>query len=234
MILIADCHASARHDNEDEFFACLEHLARTRHDVVFLGDILDFWIALPGYEHELHRRFLSWCQAESRRRVVGFVEGNHEFFLAHSHSAAFSFCSPDEHVDAAGRLFVHGDTVNSADRAYRRFRRVVKCPLIRWLEEHTPGATAIARMIKRRFEVRGRQWPRYFPEAQLDAYAQGWFDRGVQALYLGHFHQGRVIERPDGRVVQIIPAWQHDGLVGVLDGPGRVAEIRPWRDVPVA
>lgn len=231
MILIADCHASPRHGNEAEFFALLERVAQTPHDVVFLGDILDFWIALPRYEQDLHRRFLEWCRGESRRRSVGFVEGNHEFFLARSHGSAFSFCVPDEYVDSQGRLFVHGDTVNGSDRAYRRFRRVVKSPVLRWLEEHTPGAPAIARRIKRHFEVRNRSWPKYFPQEQVEAYAGQWFDRGARAVYMGHFHDGHVCQRPDGRVVQVIPAWCASGLVGVLEDAAGVAAVRPWRDL---
>lgn len=231
MILIADCHASRRHGNEAEFCALLERVGQTTHGVVFLGDILDFWIALPRHEQDLHRHFLEWCRSESRRRTVGFVEGNHEFFLAHSHGGSFSFCTTDEYVDGEGRLYVHGDTVNRSDRAYLRFRRLVKSPAMRWLEEHTPGARAIARAIKRRFEVRGRAWPKHFPQEHVDAFAQHWFDGGVQAVYMGHFHDSHVFGRPDGRVVQVIPAWYSTGLVGVLDGTSRVAALQPWRDL---
>jgi UDP-2,3-diacylglucosamine hydrolase len=234
MILIADCHASSRHGNEAEFAALLEHVARTTHDVVFLGDTLEFWIALPGYEEGLHGRFLDWCRRESTRRQVGFVEGNHEFFVAHRHAAAFSFCAADEYVDAAGRLFVHGDTINRADRSHRLLRCVVKSRPIRWAEQAVPGAPWVARVIKSHFEARRQNtMAKSYPEAQVQAYAQTWFARGVKAIYMGHFHDSRVIETPDGRLCQVVPTWCGTGLVGVLPENGGRAEVRHWREVPV-
>lgn len=233
MILIADCHASSRRGNEAEFFQMLEHIARTAHDVVFLGDTLEFWIALPGYEEALHRRFLDWCRHESSRRQVGFVEGNHEFFVAHRHAAAFSFCATDEYVDGAGHLFIHGDTVNRADRSQRLLRSVVKSRVIRWAEQIVPGATWVAKVIKSHFEARSQTQPKYFPEAQIQAFADAWFARGVKAVYMGHFHDARVEETPAGCICQVVPPWCGTGLVGVIADGGGQAEVRRWREIPV-
>lgn len=231
MILIADCHASPLRGNEAEFLALLEAISATPQDVVFLGDILDLWIALPTYEQDLHRRFLDWCRSESRRRRVGFVEGNHEFFVARRHADAFSFCSPAEHVDDQGRLYVHGDTVNGADKAYRLFRMVVRSPLVRWAEEVTPGAPAIARFIKRHLNRRREAMPKVYPADQVEAYAHGWFGRGVRTLYLGHFHEARQHETADGCLCQVIPAWCGSGLVGVVSPGNPRATARHWRDL---
>jgi UDP-2,3-diacylglucosamine pyrophosphatase LpxH len=232
MILIADCHASSRRGNEAEFAQMLEHLARTAHDVVFLGDILEFWIALPGYEQELHQHFLDWCRREAARRQVGFVEGNHEFFVAHRHATAFSFCVTDEYVDGAGRLFVHGDTVNRADRSHRLLRAVTKSRVLRWGEQVVPGATWIAKVIKAHFEARRHSQAKHYPQAEIQAYADAWFARGVKAVYLGHFHAGRVTETA-GRICQVVPSWCGSGLVGVIPEGGGQAEVRRWQEVPV-
>jgi UDP-2,3-diacylglucosamine pyrophosphatase LpxH len=232
MILIADCHASPRRGNEAEFAQLLDQLARTRHDVVFLGDILDFWIALPGYEKELHRHFLQWCQRESGRRQVGFVEGNHEFFVARQHATAFSFCAPDEHVDGAGRLFIHGDTINRADRSQRLLRAVVKSRLICWAEQVVPGATWVAKVIKSHFESRRPAMAKYYPEAQVQAFVHAWFARGVKAVYMGHFHEARVVEAPPGRICQVVPPWCGTDLVGVIPEGGGPAEIRRCQEIP--
>jgi UDP-2,3-diacylglucosamine pyrophosphatase LpxH len=233
MILIADCHASHRRGNEAEFVQMLEHLARTAQDVVFLGDILEFWIALPGYEEDLHRRFLDWCRRESGRRQVGFVEGNHEFFVARQHATAFSFCAPDEHLDGAGRLFIHGDTVNRADRSHRLLRGVTKSRVICWAEQVVPGATWIAKFIKNHFEARRQAMPKYFPEAQVKAFASACFARGVKAVYMGHFHEARVTTTPAGCLCQVLPPWCGTGLVGILSESGGQAAVRRWQDIPV-
>jgi UDP-2,3-diacylglucosamine pyrophosphatase LpxH len=229
MILIADCHASHQRGNEAEFLALLEAVAATSHDVVFLGDILDLWIALPQYEQDLHRRFLNWCRRESGRRTVGFVEGNHEFFVAHRHADAFSFCSPAEHVDGAGRLYVHGDAVNRADRGYLLFRAVTRSAFIRWAEQVTPGAPAIARFVKRHMNARREALPKVYPDAQVAAYAHAWHGRGVRTLYLGHFHEARIGATADGDLCQVLPAWCGSGLVGLVSPGCAQAQLVHWR-----
>jgi hypothetical protein len=79
--MIADAHISRTQGNVEAFFEMLAALEDGPSDVVFLGDIFDLWVALPRYENEQHRMFLSWCQRQKGHRRIGFVEGNHEFFL---------------------------------------------------------------------------------------------------------------------------------------------------------
>ncbi len=229
IVLVSDCHASAERGNEAEFLALLGSLAAGPHDVVFLGDILDLWIALPRYEQDLHARFLEWCRRECRRRVVGFVEGNHEFFVAQRHADAFSFCSSAESVDEEGRLFAHGDTVNRADLAYRAFRAVTRSAFVRWAEQTAPGGPAIARFLKRRLNARREALPKVFPAGQLEAYAEAWCRRGVRVLYLGHFHEARWGETGAGGFWQILPAWYGSGLVGLVSPGDPRARVVPWR-----
>jgi UDP-2,3-diacylglucosamine pyrophosphatase LpxH len=82
MIIIADAHIDEACGNDTDFFRMLHALENNDHDVVFLGDIFDLWIALPRYEKNSHRQFLSWCQEQKSHRSIGFIEGNHEYFVA--------------------------------------------------------------------------------------------------------------------------------------------------------
>jgi hypothetical protein len=71
MLIIADAHVDEAFDNTVDFFDMLVHIARTRHDVVFLGDTFDLWIGLRRYENALHRRFMQWCRKEKKNGFYG-------------------------------------------------------------------------------------------------------------------------------------------------------------------
>ena len=96
-ILVADSHL--RPGGEDAFFAMLDRI-RQYHPagVIFLGDIFELWIALDGYESDIHFRFLQWCREAKAQFEVGFIVGNHEFYLSHSHSDAFSWIDEKEYT----------------------------------------------------------------------------------------------------------------------------------------
>jgi len=110
MIIITDAHISEAKGNHTIFFKMLECLERNSQDLVFLGDIFDLWIALPRYEETIHRDFISWCRQQKNHRTIGYMEGNHEYFLASERATDFTWCSHDSWLlDDSGILFVHGD-----------------------------------------------------------------------------------------------------------------------------
>ena len=78
IFLVADAHLEDGQELDGEFSAMLEALSRTDCDVIFLGDIMDLWIAKPRYEKGCHEAFIRWCREEAAKRKVFFVEGNHE------------------------------------------------------------------------------------------------------------------------------------------------------------
>ena len=61
MIIIADAHVDAAGNNVSDFFQMLQAIEKTDHDVIFLGDIFDLWVALPRYEKDIHRAFSRRC-----------------------------------------------------------------------------------------------------------------------------------------------------------------------------
>lgn len=89
MIIIADTHLSPTKGNIPEFFQMLDTFKKNNEDLVFLGDIFDLWIALPRYESDFHRKFLAWCREQRNHRIIGFIEGNHEFFVAEERKSLF-------------------------------------------------------------------------------------------------------------------------------------------------
>ena len=58
LIIITDAHISETKGNHAIFFKMLEFLERNNHDLIFLGDIFELWVALPRYEEKIHREFI--------------------------------------------------------------------------------------------------------------------------------------------------------------------------------
>lgn len=228
VILIADSHVSDAKGNVSEFFEMLGAVARSSHDVVFLGDILDLWIALPPFEQDLNRRLLAWCHEEKLRRLIGFVEGNHEFFLHRHQAEAFTFSAPLNYTDPTGRVFTHGDLINRRDYSYRLFRAVVRNRVTECLLAHLPGTPRLAAAIKRKMNARTAKQPKILPEDELRTFAEDQFARGATHIYCGHFHQSFDYEDGEGRELHVVPQWQGTGLVGIIDDRDGFA-IRHWQ-----
>ena len=109
MILIADAHVNVAAGTHRPFFRMLAALEKTKEDIVFMGDIFDLWIALPGFEQAVHHHFLTWCRQQKAHREIGYIEGNHEFFLSEEKGDAFSWATDrDFKADSRGNLSATG------------------------------------------------------------------------------------------------------------------------------
>jgi UDP-2,3-diacylglucosamine pyrophosphatase LpxH len=229
MILIADSHVSA--GNAASFFAMLGVLEKTDHDVVFLGDIFELWIALSRYEDGLHRRFLDWCRQQKARRCVGFVEGNHEFFLCQEHSEAFTWCTPDVWRDASGQLFVHGDLINRQDIAYLRFRKLTKNRFVKFFLRYVPGGPRLAEAVRCKMKQHKVPNASFLPEAELEEFANAQFQGEVLAAFAGHFHQEYRSRGPQGQIFHALPAWFNTGQVALFDAGAHSCVSIPWQEL---
>ena len=161
------------------FFSMLRALEKSAEDIVFLGDIFDLWIALPRYERAIHHRFLSWCADQKLRRGIGFIEGNHEYFLARRKGRFFSWCTNGAFwKDGCGNIFCHGDQVNRLDRNYLWFRRAVKNDLsqtaLRWL----PLGPGFVEQVKGPVETHQSAFPTLSAEAATRSLCKGAVRRG--------------------------------------------------------
>ncbi len=233
MIFVADAHVSVENGNVEPFFAMLDRIGKTDDGVVFLGDLLELWIGLPRYETDLHRRFLAWCREERGRRTVGFVEGNHEFFVARHHADAFSWCTEREYRDG-GCLYVHGDLIDAADRSYRLFRALTKNGAAHWLLAHAPGAPALVERVKHGMERKSCRYAKHVPERDVARFAEACFARGIRLVVTGHFHRFHqaAAENGDRRLI-VTPAWGESESVVRLGADGRV-EVMHARKIGAA
>lgn len=228
MLIIADSHVDSGTAGETEFFALLELVSSTSHDVCFAGDIMELWLGVPGYETDLHYRFLDWCRREKSRRKIYFVEGNHEFFVVKHHGDIFAAAS-QESLRIGKLLICHGDGLPGQNWSHQVFRRLSKSWFAEFLVKWLPGAKALVRCIKRRFEAAARRRALregsagyLYPETV--AAIEDWRkvnpggDDSPTVLLLGHFHCEYLADDGDGVPVCLMPAWR-DSRRFVLANP---------------
>jgi UDP-2,3-diacylglucosamine hydrolase len=232
LVIIADAHVSRRRQNAEAFFEMLALLEQGAGDVVFLGDIFDLWIALPRYENDMHRLFLSWCRCQKARRQVGFIEGNHEFFVARRHAAAFSWCTQRAWwQDTDGNLFSHGDRINRRDHAYLAFRKLTKNPVARTILRGLPWGPSLAQRVKLGLKDTNRAFRKCLPADQLQEFAERRFREGAVRIFVGHFHRPFNYRGQRGGELNVLPDWYSHGAISLLPVDGRGLRQGPWREL---
>jgi len=231
MILIADAHVNEAAGSHHPFFRMLGSLEQTSEDVVFMGDIFDLWIALPGYERTVHARFLEWCRQQKTRRDIGFIEGNHEFFLAEEKGDVFSWAA-DRALkdDGSGNLFCHGDRINRQDRNYLRFRALVKNNAVKRILRILPFGPLLAEHVKKKLRHTNQAFRANLPREEILRFlltAQG---GGIKRIFVGHFHQEAFFRHGDTELY-VLPDWMSTGKITRFNRmTGQVSHLQ-WQDL---
>jgi UDP-2,3-diacylglucosamine pyrophosphatase LpxH len=228
LIIIADAHVQEDHD-EAEFFAMLSALQSHTTDVVFLGDIFELWIGFDRYEKSHHRRFLQWCANELPQREIGFVEGNHEFFVARNHGESFTWWSEDSFAHPELPVcFAHGDKVNRKDLPYLRFRRLARSRPMRLLVRILPWGRSWVDWLRRKLKKTNAAFRGALPREEIQ---RAWQESPRPILALGHFHQPFSL-RAGQNQVWVCPAWLENHQVTLLrqEKQGWQFQSLPWRE----
>ena len=234
MIIIADAHVAESIGNHKAFFRMLDHLAKSDQAIVFLGDIFELWIAFDRYEESLHRRFMAWCAAQKQRRSIGYVEGNHEFFLVDRRDKYFSWvASGAGRPEGSATLFVHGDLINRRDRSYLLFRKITKNAAARHLVGVLPFGPSFVHYLSRRLKPINPQFRNHLPADEIHAFADRVFRGGIDTIFIGHFHRKYEYRTSQGNVLRSLPAWMGSGEVTLFDESSKRIRHLRWQDVPV-
>jgi UDP-2,3-diacylglucosamine pyrophosphatase LpxH len=232
MIIIVDAHISEARSNFASFYKMLELLGDSAQDIVFLGDIFDLWLALPRYETDIHRQFLAWCRNQKNHRSIGFIEGNHEFFLAEERHENFTWCSPGPWtLDSRGNLFVHGDLINHSDKRYLLLRKLTKNRITKFIFRRLPFGPRIAPMFKRKFEKTNATFRKYLPEDKIKEFAETQFTNGVQTIFMGHFHQDYYYRNSESRELYVLPDWHSTHKVTLYEPDSSKITSIHWKQL---
>lgn len=228
LIIVTDAHVSETYGNIAPFFEMLEGLSAQDEDIVFLGDIFELWVGMTRYEEALHGRFLEWCRSEKARRVIGFVEGNHEFYVAKKHADCFTWSSSTGHFDtASGTLFVHGDLINRTDKNYLRFRKITKNPVTKAMVAIMPRGPGLAKKLKAKLKTTNQDFRLGLPKNALCEFGETRLKGEVRRIVAGHFHQYFHYRAEEGGELTVLPDWLTHQTLGHLTSNG--LEVKPWQ-----
>jgi len=211
LLLVADPHWSGALTGLDVALA-----AHPEADWLFLGDIFDVWVGVPGMDTPLERAFLDWVRARRREgRWVGFWLGNREYFLDRW-SGEFDLMGEGigGGLPAEGLRWEHGDLVNRADWRYRLWNILSRSGPVWLFARLLPRASAraLATRIQRALHTTNRNYKLAFPRAAFRAAA----DEAPGTTFItGHFHTHEV--EANG----IALPWAHEGTFAVWEA-GRV------------
>jgi len=232
MIIITDAHIGQVARNQTVFFQMLQALEKTDQDVIFLGDIFDLWIAMPRYEEEMHARFSAWCRHQKTNRTIGFMEGNHEFFLADERAETFTWCSKNAwQRDNTGVLFVHGDQINRKDRMYLAFKKLTKNKITKCLLRIIPGGPSLIGSIKAGLNQMNNKNRGSIPEDEIEFFAESRFAEGIHTIFVGHFHCEYRYRNHKSKELCVLPDWLSTQKITLYqERPKKITTIH-WQEL---
>lgn len=219
LILVADPHWG-------EELTGLREITRRypEADWLFLGDVFDVWVGLPGLETEPQRSFLWWVQERRNAgRWIGLWMGNRDFFLDRF---AGQFDLLGEGVGGALPLerlaFEHGDLVNGTDRRYRFWNLVSRSAFMWILVALLPPTLAqrLASRLERSMRTTNQGYRLAFPQ---EAFVEAAAEYAGSTFVTGHFHTheeaGSAVALPWAHEGAFV-LWNH-GLLELLPVPVR-------------
>ena len=232
MIIVTDAHISKARGNDTAFFKMLGAIESTEHDLIFLGDIFDLWVALPRYETDIHNNFISWCLEQKKNRTIGFLEGNHEYYLASQRGAAFTWCSNEAWwQDDDGTLYAHGDLINPKDRNYLIFKKLTKNRIAKYILRSLPFGPKITDSIKAGLKKTNSQLRLQLPWDDIKFFADNRFAEGIDTIFMGHFHQEYCYAKQESKKLYVLPDWLGTQKVALFQKNPITVSTRHWSEL---
>ena len=207
LLLVADPHWG-------EELTGLRELTRQYPDAdwLFLGDVFDVWVGLPGLETEPQRSFLWWVQERrAAGRWIGLWAGNRDYFLDRF-APRFDLLGEGlgGRLAQEGLAFEHGDLVNGTDRRYRLWNLVSRSAFS-WLAVSLlpPSLAAwLALRLERTLRTTNSGYRTTFPREDFAAAAA---EQEAATFLTGHFH----VHETSGAGIAL--PWAHDGAFALWD-----------------
>lgn len=204
------------------FHRFLDQACAQADALILCGDIFDVWVG-DDYALDSPPDWLS-ASLDKFRQTAGALalwlgRGNRDFLIGKAladHVGAHLLPEPVILRTDAGRLLLaHGDEYCTADRAYQRFRRIVRSPLVQ--TAFLKLGLGLRRSIANRARQRSMQANRYKPakvmDVDTDAVRDAFRQADVRLLVHGHTHRPAVHRlevdgKPHTRIV--LPDWDYD------------------------
>ena len=139
---ISDCHLDESRPRLIDVFVRFARKQAPAADALYiLGDLFDYWVGDDAPAQRLSP-VIECLREISAHLPVYFMHGNRDFLIGKrfAHDSGCRLLGPTEIINLHGRrtLLMHGDLLCSDDRAYQRYRKLIRNPLSRSLIPRLP------------------------------------------------------------------------------------------------
>ena len=169
--------------------------ARDAQALYILGDLFEYWIGDDPADATARSVLEALAAAAAGGVQVAFMHGNRDFMLGETAArrGGFSLLTDPTVIDLFGRraLLMHGDTLCTDDKAYQRYRRVIRAAPILALLRRLPLALRhrIARSIRAKSETEKQRKSMVLMDVNANAVEQAFTVHGVDLMIHGHTHR---------------------------------------------
>ncbi|MDT8447673.1 MAG: hypothetical protein RRB13_12340 [bacterium] len=221
-IAIADPHLGARPGDLAAVTQLILSLDPARQELIFLGDLFHIWAGPERFHTDEVKALMAtlWAFRE-RGGSSRLVVGNRDAFFKEVQvgeppyqGLPFARIAQDfDRIETPQGLLLctHGDLVNQEDRAYLRWRKVIRSRVFRWAFELMPKAWAKKLMFGLEAKLResNLNYKMSFPTEQWENWTRQLAAQERPKLVLvGHFHPSEPIDQSieSGHAV-VVPGW---------------------------
>lgn len=222
-LFVSDLHLDvSRPAATDCFLRFLAGPARDASALYILGDLFEAWSgddAADVHEQEVIRALGRYTTAGYRHF---FLRGNRDFLVGPRFASATGTTLLDDEalieINNQRILLMHGDTLCTDDRAYQRYRRLVRSPTVQslYLALPIPLRSGIAAYAHRRSMRANAGKPAAIMDVNPVAVADALRRHGLHLMIHGHTHRPAIHTldldgQPARRIV--LGAWYDQGSV---------------------
>lgn len=207
LIVIADAHLGVKAGDIDVMIRFISSLEPAHTELLILGDLFHIWAGPKKFRTVSVERLLTHLtKFRSNGGVCYLVTGNRDVFfreqiqLKATSELPFDRIAVEELVleRKGGRLLaVHGDTINSKDIRYLKWRRLIRQWWFQLPFHMIPSRVAKKIMfgLEAKLKQTNLEFRRDFPEGEWNRFLeQTYHSHGSVMLLAGHFHPKQIVE----------------------------------------
>lgn len=223
-IVIADSHLGIKSRDVETMIRFIATLDPVEEQILFLGDLFHIWAGPEKYHTSPVKTLLpvlkKFRQADGQ---VHLVVGNRDIFLPEVHQGNSACALPFDSISQEFGVFslqgqklaaFHGDTINSKDKRYLRWRRLVRHPLFQGVFNLLPDGwvTNIMFRLEDQLKSTNLEFRRQFPADEWSKFMEK-VNRELapKLLIAGHFHPDQPIVSSHACTMGVVvPDWHTD------------------------
>lgn len=222
IIVVADPHLGVVPGDVEEMIRFIGTLHPAETDLLFLGDLFHIWAGPEKYHTPPVRSILSVLKTfRQQQGKVFLVVGNRDIFLSGHPGNKRLQQLPFDHIFPEFGLLnpgsnhelmaVHGDTINTRDIRYLRWRRIVRNRLFEMAFDLMPASWVKRIMFRLESDLQqtNMDYRRSFPVVEWDQFVDRAAAKHAPGLLLcGHFHPKElIIKKSGGTTALVVPDW---------------------------